>query len=81
MKFDDMQGILVLDLKGDGSRDIVVDNEALCGSRLAAANCSNRGCDVAIYKDAPRGQWRKLFLTGTSTISISPSIGRKCGCN
>ena len=40
MKFDDMQGILVVDLKGDGSRDIVLDNEALCGgAHLAGANC------------------------------------------
>ena len=61
MKFDDMQGILILDLKGDGSRDIVVDNEALCGAHLAGANCSNRGCDMAIYKEAPRGQWRKIL--------------------
>jgi hypothetical protein len=29
MTFNDMQGITVVDLKGDGSRDIVVDNEGL----------------------------------------------------
>ena len=61
IKFDEMQGISVLDLKGDGSRDIVVDNEGLCGSHMAGANCSNRGCDVRIYKGTSTGQWRKIF--------------------
>lgn len=59
--FDEMQGIEVLDLKGDGSRDIFVDNEGLCGSHMAGANCSNRGCDVQIYKEVSRGQWHKIF--------------------
>jgi hypothetical protein len=60
-KFIDMQGIEILDLKGDGSRDIVVDNEGLCGVPLAGANCSNRGCDMSIYKETLRGQWKKIF--------------------
>ena len=59
--FDDMQGIQIVDLKGDGSRDIIVDNEGLCGSHMAGANCSNRGCDVRIYKEISRGAWRKIF--------------------
>jgi hypothetical protein len=59
--FNDMQGITVLDLKGDGSRDIVVDNEGLCGEHMAGANCSNRGCDLLIYKEITRGQWTKIF--------------------
>ena len=49
-------------MNGDGSRDIFVDNEELCGSlRLAGGNCSNRGCDVTIYKEISKGQWRKIF--------------------
>jgi len=59
--FDDMQGIQILDLAGDGSRDIVVDNEALCGEHMAGANCTNRGCDMTIYKEITRGQWRRTF--------------------
>ena len=61
MKFTDMQGIDVLSLKGDGSRDIIVDNEGLCGAHIAGANCSNRGCDMVIYKEISKGQWRKIF--------------------
>ena len=60
-KFDDMQGINILDLTGNGSRDIVVDDEGLCGSHMAGANCSNRACDMRIYKETSRGQWRKIF--------------------
>jgi hypothetical protein len=61
MQFNDMQGIQILDLKGDGSRDIFVDNEGLCGEHMAGANCSNRGCDMIIYKETSKGQWRKIF--------------------
>jgi len=60
-QFSEMQGIDILDLKGDGSRDIFVDNEELCGAHMAGANCSNRGCDMIIYKEASRGQWRKAI--------------------
>lgn len=59
--FNEMQGIEILDLKGNGSRDIVVDNKGLCGSHMAGANCSNRGCDMRIYKEISRGAWRKIF--------------------
>jgi hypothetical protein len=61
MTFNDMQGITVVDLKGDGSRDIVVDNEGLCGVHMSGGNCSNRGCDLLIYKEQQKGQWRKIF--------------------
>jgi hypothetical protein len=59
--FYDMQGITVLDLKGDGSSDIAVDNEGLCGVHMAGGNCSNRGCDMTIYKETSKGRWRKIF--------------------
>jgi hypothetical protein len=59
--FNDMHGIEILDLKGHGSRDIIVDNEGLCGTHMAGANCSNRACNMKIYKEAPRGQWHKIF--------------------
>ena len=58
---NDMQGIKILSLKGDGARDLVVDNEGLCGTQWAGANCSNRGCDLRIYKEVSLGQWRKVF--------------------
>jgi hypothetical protein len=57
----DMQGIIVLDLKGNGARDIIVDDEEICGEHLSGYNCSNRGCDMMIYKEAPRNVWRKIF--------------------
>jgi hypothetical protein len=58
----EMTGIQVLDLNGDGSRDIFIDNEELCGSlRLAGGNCSNRGCDMTIYKEVSKGRWQRIF--------------------
>src|SRR4051812_30802627 len=56
MKFNDMQGIQILSLKGDGARDIVVDSEGLCGAHLAGSNCTNRGCNLDIYKEVEKGQ-------------------------
>lgn len=61
IKFSQLQGIDIFDLEGDGSTDIVVDNEGLCGEHMPGANCSNRGCDLAIYKEVSRGRWRKIF--------------------
>jgi hypothetical protein len=59
---DEMSGVQILDLNGDGSRDIFVDNEELCGSlHLAGGNCSNRGCDMTIYKEMSKGRWQKIF--------------------
>ncbi|MBR0774209.1 hypothetical protein JQ625_05135 [Bradyrhizobium diazoefficiens] len=58
---NDMQGIDILSLKGDGARDLVVDNEGLCRTQWAGANCSNRACEMRIYKEVARGQWRKVF--------------------
>ena len=63
MKLDyEMSGIQVLDLSGNGSRDIFVDDEELCGSlRLAGGNCSNRGCDMTIFKEISKGRWERIF--------------------
>ena len=58
---NDMMGIEFLSLKGDGARDIFVDNKGLCGRHWAGANCSNRGCDLRIYKEVSPGEWRKVF--------------------
>jgi hypothetical protein len=33
----------------------------LCGVHMAGANCSNRGCDMSIYKEISKGSWRKTF--------------------
>jgi hypothetical protein len=45
----------------DGSKIIVVDNEEICGNPIPAGNCSNRGCDLLIYKKTDRSNYRKIF--------------------
>jgi len=57
--YDDMQGITPIAFE-DGSRGLIVDNERVCNSWIKAGNCSNRGCDLAIWQLA-NGQWRKNF--------------------
>jgi hypothetical protein len=61
VQYDDWWGIQIVDLKGDGSDDIVVDHEHLCPGRSAGYNCSNRSCPLQIYKQVGRGEWRKVF--------------------
>jgi hypothetical protein len=56
-----MQGITVVALDTEGSRDLLVDAEELCNARMAGANCTNRGCDLKIWKEVGQRSWRKIF--------------------
>jgi len=53
------QGITIIDL--DGSKAIMVDAEDVCNGWVAGANCSNRGCDLKIWKQTGTNVWRKVF--------------------
>ena len=68
LSFNEMQGIQVFSLKG-GAKAVFVGNEELCGSHMAGANCSNRGCDFQIYKEVSKGQWRKYLMSISMTNS------------
>ena len=56
---DEMQGIQQVSL--EGSPAIMVDNLQLCADQIPAANCSNRGCDLAIWQFDNSGAWRQEF--------------------
>lgn len=75
---DGMQGISVIDLDGDGSQDVMVDNRDLCKDHMAGANCSNRGCDLVIWKQGKGRSWSKVFdehLHG-NFVSVDAISGR-----
>jgi hypothetical protein len=58
--YDPMQGITPIDL--DGGAALMVDNEELCAPvRAAGFNCTNRGCDLKIWKQTSRSSWRVVF--------------------
>lgn len=57
---DPAQGVTVVDIDNDGSTDFLVDNEEICGTHMAGANCSNRGCDLLIWQQR-RTRWVKVF--------------------
>ena len=59
--YDSMQGITVVDLDGEGSRDLLVDTEQLCNGWLKGANCNNRGCVMKIWKQVGQQSWKKIF--------------------
>jgi hypothetical protein len=69
--YDLMQGIMVLDLDGSGARDLIVDAEALCNSWIKGGNCSNRGCDLKIWKQTGQRSWRIVFDQHVSRKFIS----------
>lgn len=59
---DPMVGIDFIDLEGTGSKSIVVDDRALCdGLVIAGGNCSNRGCDIRIWKQDKSRKWREVL--------------------
>ena len=70
---DLMQGIQVIDLDGTGARDLLVDAEGLCNSWIKGGNCSNRGCDLKIWKQTGQKSWRVVFDQHVSRKFISTS--------
>lgn len=56
---DEMQGIIPGVL--DGRPAIIADNLTLCNDHLPGANCTNRGCDVVIWRQDDAGVWRRIF--------------------
>lgn len=61
MPYHPMQGIMEFDLEEDGSSDLLVAAEYLCERRMAGANCTNRGCDLQVWKEVGPRKWRKIF--------------------
>ena len=57
--YDAMQGITASDL--GGAPALFVDAEQLCNSWMKGANCSNRGCDLKIWKNTGQRSWKKIF--------------------
>jgi hypothetical protein len=67
-------GIQLVDLDGRGSRDILLDAEHVCSDWIKGGNCSNRGCDLMIWKQTDKNSWKKVFdehlVGGSKFISI-----------
>lgn len=58
--YDGLEGISFVSVEGLGDV-VMVDNEHICGNiRTAGVNCTNRGCDLAIWGKGKNG-WKKLF--------------------
>ena len=59
MPRNDMQGILRIRL--DRWNAIIADNRELCADYIKGGNCTNRGCDVTIWREVRAGEWRTVF--------------------
>ncbi len=74
---DAMQGVAFISLSGDGSADILVDNRRLCAGEMRGANCSNRGCDLKIWKQTGTSSWELVFHEHLQETFIS--LDREAG--
>jgi hypothetical protein len=55
-------GLMEIDLNGDKSLDILISYERICNNNIVhGGNCSNRGCDLVIYKQVGQNKWTKVF--------------------
>jgi hypothetical protein len=72
----EMQGLQFVKLEDRAA--IIVDNLELCSDHVPAANCSNRGCDLAIWVQDKNGAWRQVFKEHlyAKTIRIDRASGR-----
>lgn len=59
--YSEMDGVTILDLDGNGHQDVMVDNEWLCEGSQHGYNCTNRGCDLKIWKQVAPQRWQKIF--------------------
>jgi hypothetical protein len=66
-----MQGISVVDLNDDGLKGLMVDAEQLCTTWIPGGNCSNRGCDLKIWKQTGRRTWQPVFDEHVSRKFVS----------
>lgn len=57
---DPAQGVSVVRLTKEGLTDLMVDNEAICGTHMAGANCTNRACPLLIWQRRGGG-WKRVF--------------------
>jgi hypothetical protein len=93
--FDDPQvGITILDLNGDGSKDILLQASSACEFPTKGAGCNTAGCDLQIFKQVGNRQWKMIFdetlgeqpfLSASETghfnlmaVSVSRKIGARC---
>jgi hypothetical protein len=61
LPYDRMDGIMQVDLDGDQSQDFIVDAEHLCNEWIKGANCTNRGCDLKVWKQVDAQSWKVIF--------------------
>ncbi|MFA5899188.1 MAG: hypothetical protein WC829_08750 [Hyphomicrobium sp.] len=54
-------GVTVLDLNGDGSKDIFLQAWQACDFPTKGAGCNTAGCVVQIFKQVGNRQWRMIF--------------------
>lgn len=55
------QGVVFTDIDDNGGADILIDARDLCGEWIKGGNCSNRGCDLKIWRQSAPNVWTKVF--------------------
>jgi hypothetical protein len=55
------KGLMGVRLNGDKLVSVLISYERICNFIVPAANCSNRGCDLVIYRQTEPAKWIKVF--------------------
>lgn len=58
---DPQAGITIIDLNGDGSKDIFLQAWQACDMPTKEAGCNTAGCVVQIFKQVGDHQWKVIF--------------------
>jgi hypothetical protein len=70
-------GLQPIDLNGDGSRDIIVDWKHVACGAAGGGGCSNRGCNLEIYKRVGKASWKQVFSEYVSQLFVSQTYKGK----
>jgi len=68
-------GLQMIDLNGDGSRDIIVDWAYVGCGAAGTTGCSNAGCDLEIFKQTGPTSRKRIFAEHVSGHFVS--VGKR----
>lgn len=71
------QGLEQIDLNGDGSRDILVDWQNVACGAPGGGGCSNRGCNLDLYKQTKSGTMKLVFSEHLQKYFVSTDYAGK----
>ena len=71
---DPQAGVTIIDLDRDGSKDIFLNASKACETRFKGNGvCRTGGCEISIFKQIGKSQWKKVFSESVGDLFLSAS--------